>query len=432
MPTTPTTDNPRGIVDFRQNEASVPNGVNAVKNEISRDLTNFAPVASPTFTGTPNLPVARIPDAAAPTTTTNKLYSLATGILTWAGKRVALIATALDNSQVVETDASGNLVSAAKGTAYNKSFGTTVGTVAEGNHGHSSISGGGGNVSVDAASAKTNKPFLLQRDSSTGVLRDAARVDAVVTNAADASFASDLVLSSVYAGGALSERLRTTQTGISVTNPSTVGDDSHTPLIQGYRATDKYLHIGRNGAYFARDSVIIGSFDANNTQKVYLRLHADRIETDNKPIWINGALRLFSSDRSQNREFLLSNAGTFTLAGGLTAGAFGFRAPSWSQNSRLIDFENPGGGLRSYVAGYGNIVINMDNPNGGAGWDATIPFDVNHNPTTALTAHLARFTVGGVQRFAIGADGNPIMKDTATGTLYRLKVTNGALVTEAI
>lgn len=39
----------------------------------------------------------------------------------------------LTPSQIVETDASKNLVSAAKGTAYNKNFGTTTGTVLEGN-----------------------------------------------------------------------------------------------------------------------------------------------------------------------------------------------------------------------------------------------------------------------------------------------------------
>jgi len=38
----------------------------------------------------------------------------------------------LTASQIVETDASKNLVSAAKGTAYNKNFGTTAGTVLEG------------------------------------------------------------------------------------------------------------------------------------------------------------------------------------------------------------------------------------------------------------------------------------------------------------
>lgn len=39
----------------------------------------------------------------------------------------------LTASQIVETDASKNLVSVAKGTAYNKNFGTTAGTVLEGN-----------------------------------------------------------------------------------------------------------------------------------------------------------------------------------------------------------------------------------------------------------------------------------------------------------
>jgi hypothetical protein len=41
----------------------------------------------------------------------------------------------LTASQIVETDASKNLVSAAKGTAYNKNFGTTSGTVREGDKG---------------------------------------------------------------------------------------------------------------------------------------------------------------------------------------------------------------------------------------------------------------------------------------------------------
>lgn len=42
--------------------------------------------------------------------------------------------TGLTPSQIVETDASNNLVSAAKNTGYNLPLGTTAGTVAEGNH----------------------------------------------------------------------------------------------------------------------------------------------------------------------------------------------------------------------------------------------------------------------------------------------------------
>ncbi len=46
------------------------------------------------------------------------------------------IGATLGNSHVVETDASGKLISVAKGTADNKDFGTTAGTVSEGNHTH--------------------------------------------------------------------------------------------------------------------------------------------------------------------------------------------------------------------------------------------------------------------------------------------------------
>lgn len=48
----------------------------------------------------------------------------------------------LTPSQIVETDASKNLVSAAKGTAYNKNFGTTTGTVLEGNRISQTITNG--------------------------------------------------------------------------------------------------------------------------------------------------------------------------------------------------------------------------------------------------------------------------------------------------
>ena len=48
----------------------------------------------------------------------------------------------LTPSQIVETDASKNLVSAAKGTAYNKNFGTTTGTVLEGDRISQTITNG--------------------------------------------------------------------------------------------------------------------------------------------------------------------------------------------------------------------------------------------------------------------------------------------------
>jgi len=54
-----------------------------------------------------------LPDVTEPATLTNKLYSIATGVLKWAGKRIPLIASTLSNSQWVKTDGSGNLVSVA-------------------------------------------------------------------------------------------------------------------------------------------------------------------------------------------------------------------------------------------------------------------------------------------------------------------------------
>lgn len=71
-------------------------------------------------------------DIADPGATANQLYSVS-GAIKWAGKLLAQIATTLGNSQVVETDGSGNLISAAKGTAYNKSYGSASGTTAQGN-----------------------------------------------------------------------------------------------------------------------------------------------------------------------------------------------------------------------------------------------------------------------------------------------------------
>ena len=38
MPVTPTTQNPRGYGDVRQNDVNMPNVINAIKNEISRDV----------------------------------------------------------------------------------------------------------------------------------------------------------------------------------------------------------------------------------------------------------------------------------------------------------------------------------------------------------------------------------------------------------
>ena len=49
---------------------------------------------------------------------------------------VPLIGTNLGASKIVETNASSQLVSIDKGTAYNKAFGTIAGSVAEGDHNH--------------------------------------------------------------------------------------------------------------------------------------------------------------------------------------------------------------------------------------------------------------------------------------------------------
>ena len=67
-----------------------------------------------------------------PSDVTNKLYSIVTGILKWAGKRVALFRIVPDPGSIIETDSESNLISAAKNTGYNKDFGTDANTVTEG------------------------------------------------------------------------------------------------------------------------------------------------------------------------------------------------------------------------------------------------------------------------------------------------------------
>lgn len=52
---------------------------------------------------------------------------------------IAAIGSTLGNTQIVETNGTGQLISAIKNTAYNKDFGTIAGTVAEGTHNHTGV-----------------------------------------------------------------------------------------------------------------------------------------------------------------------------------------------------------------------------------------------------------------------------------------------------
>jgi hypothetical protein len=94
------------------------------------------------------------------------------------------------------------------GNSAARDVGTGALDVAAGNHGHDGISSGTTTLLVDSTRVKTNKPFLLQRNSSTGALRDAAQLDAIVTNSSDASFTADFVAYTASAGGGLNESFR--------------------------------------------------------------------------------------------------------------------------------------------------------------------------------------------------------------------------------
>ncbi|MBW3637679.1 MAG: hypothetical protein KY445_14635, partial [Armatimonadetes bacterium] len=193
---------------------------------------------------------------------------------------------------------------------------------------------------------------------------------------------------------------------LTVTNPGAAGDDTAAPLLEGFKTTEKRLHIGRNGSYFARDGFSLGAFDLNGVRTPYVNLHADRFDFLKK-IWLRAGteLVLFSPDGTKSKTLNVNNAGSLNIPGGISSAGLTVSAASWSENSRALEVVTPGGGVRSYFAGYGNLVINMDNANSGTGWDATCPLSINHNPITALTAPLAKFTVAGVERFSVSAKG---------------------------
>lgn len=82
---------------------------------------------------------ADIPDLSGTYATTGSLGSAAAKTAGAAMNNVPVNGAALGVSQEVETDGSGNLISAAKATGYNLAVGTTTGTVAAGDHNHSGV-----------------------------------------------------------------------------------------------------------------------------------------------------------------------------------------------------------------------------------------------------------------------------------------------------
>jgi hypothetical protein len=120
-------------------------GINAVDVEFTNisypglsnvhDALNYAFEASSaglTGTGT----AGYIPKLTTATSIANSLMQDNGSAITIGGQAIV---TGLTASQIVETDASKQLTSAAKNTGYNKALGTTSGTVAEGNHLHTGV-----------------------------------------------------------------------------------------------------------------------------------------------------------------------------------------------------------------------------------------------------------------------------------------------------
>ncbi len=80
----------------------------------------------------------------------------------------------LTASRIVETDATKTLVSVAKNTAYNKNFGTTSGTVSEGNHNHSGT--------YEPAITGTANRILKVQSDGTGVIESSITDDGTNVN----------------------------------------------------------------------------------------------------------------------------------------------------------------------------------------------------------------------------------------------------------
>ena len=174
---------------------------------------------------------ADIPDLSGTYATTGSLGSAAAKTAGAAMNNVPVNGAALGVSQEVETDGSGNLISAAKATGYNLAVGTTTGTVAAGDHTHST--------------------YVVANGAITGATNAKITYDVKGLVTAGSSLAStdipSLTMSKISdAGGAATLSVGTT------TGTVAAGDHNHSgvyaPSAQGVTNGNSHAHTAGAGA----------------------------------------------------------------------------------------------------------------------------------------------------------------------------------------
>lgn len=125
---------PDGMTGINAYDVEFTNGSYPGLNNVNDALLYAFDATAAGFTGSGS--AGYVPQFATATSIANSIMQDNGSAITINGQAIV---TGLTASQIVETNASKQLTSAAKNTGYNKALGTTSGTVAEGNHLHTGV-----------------------------------------------------------------------------------------------------------------------------------------------------------------------------------------------------------------------------------------------------------------------------------------------------
>jgi hypothetical protein len=202
-----------------------------------------------------------------------------------------------------------------------------------------------------------------------------------------------------------------------------IGDaGSETVFAIKNRSTDVF-RIGRNGV-LGFTGTLSASDGSGSFETIFTNIYGSRVDWQ-KLIWFYGSGFDFKTAGSQ----FSNNSSQLAISHSVTSVKTGIMilANGWDTGggTRAFGIGTPGSGERTYFNGYGNLVINPNNPNGlHAAWNTMdlITLDISGTATT-YSGNIILGKVEGVERFSVGPFGNTRITvgtaTTATGFIVR-------------
>ena len=185
-----------------------------------------------------------------------------------------------------------------------------------------------------------------------------------------------------------------------------IGDASSETVFAVKNSSTEVFRIGRNGT-LGFNGILTAHNGSGSYETIFQNIYGSRVNWE-KLVWFNGSGFNFITAgvnfNNSSSQLTMSHSGTSVKTGIMVL------ANGWGSGggSRAFGIGTPGAGERTYFTGYGNLVINPNNPNGlHSEWNTMnlLYLDISGTAST-FSGNIIQGKVEGSDRFVVGPYGN--------------------------